>query len=194
MAVARKDGVFPASTTHPSASGQLDANAYAVNTQLTLWNNFTHFLTDPANGDQEAQTENRYITGGAVSYQLPMQVAGVTTDWLSGARLRDDINELSRVPTNGRAVLTGAENPLDFSEVDHVHLINLSGYAQAITHWTPWFRSVLGIREDYIHGIDSGTNTGSAGQSLFQPKVSIIVTPGRHHRALFELGPRIPQR
>ena len=35
-----------------SGEGQLDANAYAVNTQLTLWNDFTHFLIDPVNGDQ----------------------------------------------------------------------------------------------------------------------------------------------
>jgi outer membrane receptor protein involved in Fe transport len=156
---------------------QLDANAYVVNNQLTLWNNFTHFLTDPANGDQEAQTENRYITGGGVSYQLPTQLGDITTDWLTGARLRYDINALSRLPTKGRAVLTAAENPLDFTETDHVHLMNLSGYAQATTHWTPWFRSVVGMREDYIHGIDSGTNTGTAGQSLFQPKVSLIFTP-----------------
>jgi len=156
---------------------QLDANAYVVNNQLTLWNNFTHFLTDPANGDQEAQTENRYITGGGVSYQLPTQLGDITTDWLTGARLRYDINALSRLPTKGRAILTAAENPLDFTETDHVHLMNLSGYAQATTHWTPWFRSVVGMREDYIHGIDSGTNTGTAGQSLFQPKVSLIFTP-----------------
>ncbi len=157
--------------------GQLDANAYVVNTQLTLWNNFTHFLTDPANGDQEAQTENRYITGGGVSYQLPTQIGGITTDWLTGTRLRYDINNVSRVPTRGRAVLTADQNPLDFFEADRVHLINLSGYAQATTHWTSWFRSVVGMREDYIHGIDSGTNRGTAGQSLFQPKVSIIFTP-----------------
>jgi outer membrane receptor protein involved in Fe transport len=157
--------------------GQLDANAYVVNTQLTLWNNFTHFLTDPANGDQEAQTENRYITGAGVSYRLPTQLATVTTEWLTGARLRYDINALSRLQTAGRADLKAAQNPLDFTETDHVHLINLSGYAQATTHWKPWFRSVVGMREDYIHGIDSGTNTGTAGQSLFQPKVSLIFTP-----------------
>jgi outer membrane receptor protein involved in Fe transport len=157
--------------------GQLDANAYVVNTQLTLWNNFTHFLTDPVNGDQEAQTENRYFTGGGVSYQLPAQIAGVTTEWLSGARLRYDINDLSRLPTAGRVPLAAADNPLDFSETDHVHLINLSAYAQATTRWTPWFRSVVGIREDYIHGSDSGTNSGSASESLFQPKIRLIFTP-----------------
>jgi hypothetical protein len=157
--------------------GQLEASGFFVNTRLTLWNNFTHFLTDPVNGDQEAQTENRYITGGGVSYQLPTEVSGIATEWLGGADLRYDINDLSRLPTAGRVVLTAADDPLDFSETDHVHLTDLSAYVQATTHWTTWFRSVVGIREDHIHGIDSGTNSGSAGESLFQPKVSLIFTP-----------------
>lgn len=161
----------------PLGEGQLNANAYVVNTQLTLWNNFTHFLTDPVNGDQEAQTENRYITGGSVSYQLPTRIAGVQTQWLTGADVRYDINDLSRLPTARRVVLPPADDPLNFSETDHVHLLDVSAYAQATTRWTPWFRSVVGIREDHIHGIDSGTNTGTASESLFQPKISLIFTP-----------------
>jgi len=161
----------------PIGDGQLNANSYLVNTQLTLWNNFTHFLTDPANGDQEAQTENRYIAGGAVSYQLPMQISDITTDWLTGAQVRYDINDLSRLPTARRAILPQADDPLNFSETDHVHLLNLSLYVQGTTRWTTWFRSVVGIREDHIRGIDSGTNSGRASQSLFQPKLSLIFTP-----------------
>ena len=161
----------------PIGDGQLNANAYLVNTRLTLWNNFTHFLTDPLNGDQEAQTENRYITGAGASYQLPVQIAGITTEWLGGVEARYDINELSRLPTAGRAVLPATSDPLNFSETDHVHLLNLSAYAQATARWTSWFRSVLGIRADHIHGIDSGTNSGELSDSLLQPKVSLIFTP-----------------
>jgi hypothetical protein len=157
--------------------GLFNANAYLVNTQLTLWNNFTHFLVDPINGDQEAQTENRVIAGGGASYQVPVQAFGVATDWLSGVQLRYDINDLSRLPTAGRTVLPVSANPLNFSETDHVHLVDLSAYSQATTHWTAWFRTVLGVRDDYIHGIDAGTNAGNAGQSLFQPKVSLIIAP-----------------
>ena len=157
--------------------GQLNANAYLVNTRLTLWNNFTHFLTDLANGDQEAQTENRYITGAGVSYQLPAQIAGIATEWLGGAEARYDINDLSRLPTAGRAILPAASDPLNFSETDHVHLLDLSGYLQATARWTPWFRSIVGIRADYIHGIDSGTNSGRASDSLLQPKISLVFTP-----------------
>ena len=159
-----------------SGEGQLDANAYAVNTQLTLWNDFTHFLIDPVNGDQEAQHENRVIVGGGVSYKLPVQVFGINTELLSGAQARYDINDVARLPTRDRVVLTAADDPLNFSETDHVHLVDLSAYEQATSHWTSWFRTVLGIREDYIHGIDSGTNAGEKGSSIFQPKGSLIFT------------------
>jgi TonB dependent receptor/TonB-dependent Receptor Plug Domain len=155
--------------------GQFNANAYLVNTQLTLWNNFTHFLLDPVNGDQEAQTENRVIAGGGASYRAPLRLAD--TEWLSGTQIRADINDVSRLPTRDRAVLPASADGLDFSETDHVHLLDIAAYTQAATHWTAWLRTVLGLREDYIHGIDSGTNRGRAGESLLQPKASLIVTP-----------------
>jgi hypothetical protein len=161
------------------ADGHLNANVYVVNSRLTLWNNFTHFLTDPINGDQEAQTENRVIAGGAVSYRKSTQIAGFTTEWLGGVDTRYDVNDLSRLPTARRIVLAQAENPLNFSETDHVHLLDIAAYTQATTHWATWFRTVLGLREDHIHGIDSGTNSGRAGQSLFQPKISLIFTPAQ---------------
>lgn len=48
---------------------------------------------------------------------------------------------------------------------------------QATTYWAPWFRSVLGIREDVLHGTDTGAYYGSAHSHLAEPKVSLIATP-----------------
>jgi hypothetical protein len=48
---------------------------------------FTRFLVDPVNRDQEAQTENRVIAGGNASYQLPTRVFGIGTDGLTGMQL-----------------------------------------------------------------------------------------------------------
>ncbi|MGH8208685.1 MAG: TonB-dependent receptor plug domain-containing protein, partial [Steroidobacteraceae bacterium] len=101
-----------------NGDGQFDANAYVVNTQLTLWNDFTHFRVDPVNGDQEEQTENRVITGGGVSYRAPLQTFGARTDLLSGAQVRYDINDVARLPTRNRIVLAAAADPLNFSETD----------------------------------------------------------------------------
>ncbi|MDP9009286.1 MAG: hypothetical protein M3N91_11390 [Pseudomonadota bacterium] len=52
---------FSLTTQHDRTigDGHLHANAYVFRNRLTLWNDFTHFLVDPVNGDQEAQHEAR---------------------------------------------------------------------------------------------------------------------------------------
>src|SRR6185312_12996477 len=129
--------------------------------RLTLWNNFTHYLVDPVNGDQEEQHENRITVGGDGSYGWKSQVAGADTEWLTGVHVRTDFNDVSRVPTQDRVPLTPAQlAALDysptFSERDYVHLYSVAAYIQVTSRWTGWFRSVLGFRADYVHGIDSG--------------------------------------
>jgi outer membrane receptor protein involved in Fe transport len=157
--------------------GQLAANGYVINNQLTLWNDFTHFLTDPVNGDQEAQRENRITVGGGAGFTRTDELAGWRNDWLTGVSTRFDFNDVSRVPTRSRVTLPASADPLDFFEKDRVHLSDVAAYAQVTTHWLPWLRTVVGLREDRIQGSDSGTNPGEASASLFQPKASLIVTP-----------------
>jgi outer membrane receptor protein involved in Fe transport len=157
--------------------GQLAANGYVINNQLTLWNDFTHLLTDPVNGDQEAQRENRITVGGGAAFTRTDELAGWRNDWLTGVSTRFDFNDVSRVPTRSRVTLAASADPLDFFEKDRVHLSDVAAYAQVTTHWLPWLRTVVGLREDRIQGSDSGTNPGEASASLFQPKASLIVTP-----------------
>jgi outer membrane receptor protein involved in Fe transport len=58
-----------------------------------------------------------------------------------------------------------------------VRLSNLSTYFETTTHWTGWFRSVLGLRYDGIYGSDKGTNQGDASDHLLGPKASLIFRP-----------------
>jgi outer membrane receptor protein involved in Fe transport len=160
--------------------GQLVANAYYISNRLTLWNDFTHFLDDPVNGDQEAQHEDRRTAGGAVSLSGARNLFGIDSDLLGGVQARFDNVEVSRIPTRARAPLTAADNPTGFSESDLVHLSDLGVYVQATSHWNGWIRSVLGVRVDYAHGSDSGTSPGTAGDTLVQPKGSLIFTPSDH--------------
>jgi len=157
--------------------GQLTANFYGFNNQLTLFNNFTHFLVDPVNGDQEEQHENRWTAGGAVSYGHDAEVFGFPSAWTFGMQSRNDDNVVSRLPSKNAEPLSPADDPLGYSESDQIHLGSNAAYAQVMTHWNYWFRTVLGLREDYQHGSDSGTNYGTASSALFQPKGSLIFTP-----------------
>jgi outer membrane receptor protein involved in Fe transport len=157
--------------------GQLAANGYVINNQLTLWNDFTHFLVDPVNGDQEAQHENRVTIGGGAHFTRTDAVAGWRNEWLVGVSTRFDCNDVSRVPTLNRVTLPASAAPLNVFENDRVHLGDVAAYVQATTHWQSWLRTVVGLREESITGRDTGTNPGNANASLFQPKVSLIVTP-----------------
>jgi len=148
----------------------LNANAYAVYNRLTLWNDFTHFLFDAVNGDQEAQNENRAVLGGAADYEVSGKIFGFDNDILAGIQTRYDDNHVRRDATKDRQFLSTTED-------DRVQLLSLAGYAQLTTHWTDWMRTVLGIRDDYQTATDRGTNAGDVSASLFQPKGSLILSP-----------------
>jgi len=171
--------------------GQLHASAFCIYNQLNLFNDFTHFLIDPVHGDQEDQFETRNVLGNSVDYTLPRTLAGFPNEYMVGALTRYDMLNVGRLPSQGQVALTSdqtAGDPPSFSNNDNVNLFAGALYGQATTHWTPWFRTVLGVRDDYQHGIDNDllaslhetagyTNSGARGQNLPQPKASFIVTP-----------------
>lgn len=161
----------------PIAAGELNASAYVFGNQLTLWNDFTHFLVDPVHGDQEEQHEDRTVAGANINYVLAAPIFGLQNDVTVGLSTRDDFNNVSRLPTEDRIVIAAAADPLNFSEADTVRLSSFSAYAQTSTRWTDWFRSVLGYRYDSQYGSDRGTNSGTASDHLLAPKGSLIFRP-----------------
>ncbi len=155
----------------PDENREIKANAFFINSQLTLWNNFTHYLMDPVNGDQEAQHEVRDKMGGAASYGLTdVDLLGAKHDFLVGIDTRYDIIHVDHIHTKDRVPLAVLEN-------DNVDEGSAGLYGQVTSHWTEWFRSVLGLREDYISGHDTGSNAGNVHQALFEPKGSLIFDP-----------------
>lgn len=164
------------------AQGTLLISSYVISNRLTLWNDFTHYLVDPLNGDQEQQHEDRTTLGTDASYSRGFPLGGFPNTVLVGVHLRFDFNDVSRLPTQDRVLLTPAQlaavdYPPSFSELDQVHLSSEALYAQDTTIWTYWLRSVIGFREDFMHGSDTGSNYGTASASLPQPKLSLAFTP-----------------
>jgi len=162
--------------------GHLTVNGYVISNRLTLWNDFTHFLVDPIHGDQEQQHEDRTTFGGDASYAWSSALFGLNIDWLTGLHARFDNNDVSRVPTQDQVPLTPAElaaddYPSTYNEHDRVNLSDLGVFTQAVTYWSYWFRSIIGLREDTVSGSDTGTNYGSASRALFEPKLSLAFTP-----------------
>jgi outer membrane receptor protein involved in Fe transport len=171
--------------------GQLRASAFFIYNQLHLFNDFTHYLVDPVHGDQEDQFENRRVTGGSAEYALPVLFGSIPNEITAGVLTRYDLLGVGRDPSEGQAPMTSGNDPVSFYDNDQVYLFSAGAYVQAITRWTPYFRSVLGLRDDFQHGTDVDylaalhetagyTNGGTAQQSLVQPKGSLIYTPTDH--------------
>jgi hypothetical protein len=168
--------------------GQFSASGFFIDNQLHIFNDFTHFLTDPVHGDQEDQFENRHVSGGAANYTLAVPLGGIRNEISAGGRIRFDSLRVGRSPSEDQVPLPPAFDPASFSNNDQVYLFAGAAYVQATTHWTSTIRSVLGFREDYQHGTDIDylaalhetagyTNGGRAAQSLAQPKGSLIYSP-----------------
>lgn len=173
--------------------GQLSVSLYAIHSTMTLWNNFTHYLLDPVNGDQEEQDERRTTLGGAASYSFRKDLGGISFETVVGLQARYDGAFVDRKHTLSRNTILPYCNAQDddgntttFSAVngnctaDHVRLLDLAPYVQETVRFTPWLRAVVGLREEYYHATDRSDMDGNhyAGQQwLAQPKVNLIVGP-----------------
>ncbi len=170
--------------------GQFSASAFFIDNQLHLWNDFTYYLVNPMTGDQEDQFENRRTLGGQADYILPVPLGTIDNEILVGVLTRDDNNHVGRLPSEARVPLPVSDDPPSFSNNDMVYLFAGAAWVQATTHWSSTWRSVLGLRVDYLHGSDMDylaalhesampgyTNGGTAQQALFQPKGSLIYKP-----------------
>jgi hypothetical protein len=167
--------------------GLLTGSAFFIDNQLHIYNNFTHFLSDPVHGDQEEQVENRQAMGGQANYSLPVPLGSIPNEMSVGLLTRYDMIHVGRNPTEDRIPQPDADDPASFTNDDRVWLFSGAAYVQATTRWTPKLRSVLGFREDYQHGTDIDyeaalhetagySNSGTAQQQLPQPKGSLIYT------------------
>ena len=156
--------------SHGTLDWHIDANAYVINNNLTLWNDFTHFLRDPIHGDQEAQNDVRMIYGGQASYSDYRMLFGHNAETIVGAVTRYDDIHVQRLFTEKRVYLA---TDID----DRVQEWSAGGFVQMTNYWTEWFRSIVGLRDDYYNGSDKGSNTGSGSASVFEPKGSLIFTP-----------------
>jgi outer membrane receptor protein involved in Fe transport len=168
--------------------GQFSASGFFIYNQLHLFNDFTHFLVDPVHGDQEDQFENRRTSGGSATYSLPVRLGSIQNEISVGGLTRYDLLGVRRLPSEAQAPLLMRNDPPSFYDNDQVYVLAGAAWLQATTLWTSTLRSVLGVRDDYQHGTDVDylaalhatagyTNGGTAAQSLFQPKGSLIYTP-----------------
>lgn len=166
------------------AGGTLKGTAYAVDYKMQLFSNFTYF-TDPVNGDQFEQFDDRNIYGGELAWVRPLELGGLANTLTLGSELRyDDIDTVGLYRTIER-------ERFDTTREDSVEQASYSLYASVDTAWKGVIRTVLGLRGDRFDfdvGSNIPANSGSEDDSVVSPKASLIVTPWDHTEFFVNYG------
>ncbi|MDB6045281.1 MAG: TonB-dependent receptor [Gammaproteobacteria bacterium] len=191
---------------HYGAAGdawKLSSSAYFIHSKMILWNDFTHYLDDPINGDQEEQTESRSTAGGQAAFTISQTYGSLQNDVATGVQLRYDEAYVNRKHTLQRVALgycsvqqadgRTLQVPMagGICNADQVHLLDLGPYIEDTTHWTLWLRTVVGLRQEYYRASDHSLTTdfqGAAHETLFQPKGSLILGPFAQTEIYFSAG------
>lgn len=157
-----------------SSTSTMKVVGYGIGYNLNLFSNFTYFLDDPVNGDQFHQADHRFVTGGRASYRRIGHFFGRDTQNTLGFQVRND-----NIPTVG-LYHTRARQLIDTVREDAVTETSVSGYAQNETAWTPWLRTVAGLRTDGYHfnvESDLAANSGKRNAGLVSPKGGAVIGP-----------------
>ncbi|GAA0526808.1 TonB-dependent receptor [Rhizomicrobium palustre] len=157
---------------NPSQEG-LHILAFAERRELTLFSNFTYFLNDPVHGDQIAQKDARYVLGGKISYGGVAELLGAENSWRAGLDLRSDIIRAGLFHSERRKRLYTTHDD-DISET------MVSPFAESEFRWTPWLRTTLGVRSDFLFANSANLAGGDSGQvqsASISPKAGLAIGP-----------------
>ncbi|HEX7251561.1 MAG TPA: TonB-dependent receptor, partial [Thermoanaerobaculia bacterium] len=153
---------------------QTHVTAYAVDSHLRLFSNFTYDLNDPVNGDQFEQVDQRVVTGLKASHSWFASWFGVEAENTVGIQVRND-----NVAENG-LFHTRAREVLSTTRLDHITESSGGLFFESSLRWSSKFRTVLGLRGDAYHfrvNGDDPANSGADHAGLLSPKLSLILGP-----------------
>ncbi len=156
------------------ASTLTKVTAYAMRYDLDLVSNFTFFLNDPVNGDQQQQVDRRYVTGTRVSRRIVTRVQGRPVQYTVGVQVRNDLIPEVALYHTARAVRLETRS-------DSSATVTSGGlYGQAEVEWAPHVRATAGLRADgsrfSVEALDP-LNSGGARAGLLSPKGGLTLGP-----------------
>jgi outer membrane receptor protein involved in Fe transport len=146
------------------------ASAYAIQTDLDLWSNFTYFLNDPVNGDQFEQVDERWIYGGEISHHWHHQLGEFAVEHVAGMQLRiDDIAKVGLYNTQQRSRLGTVRQ-------DQLQQGSVALFSQTLLQLNADWSAHLGLRYDLFGAdVDSSlaANSGSASDGIWSVKAGL---------------------
>ncbi len=161
---------------HGSSNGNASTRitAYGIGYNLDLFSNFTYYLNDPVHGDQMEQADHRFISGVKVSHRRLTRWAGHTVQNTVGVQIRnDDIMNVGLYHTVARVRL---ETRSQASVVETTGGV----YGQNEIEWTPWLKTMAGLRADasrFDVTALTAVNSGVANAALVSPKGGLTLGP-----------------
>ncbi len=159
---------------HVGTSSVQEVQLFSIYSDLSLFSNFEYFLRDPSRGDQFNQREQRVVIGGNIKHTQEAEVFGRSHLVKVGAQTRADfLTPVGLYRTEARQ-RTGTVRQDDVTEWG-------SGlFAEAESRWTPWLRSIVGVRGDlYFFDVNANIaqNSGQRTAGIVSPKASLVFTP-----------------
>ncbi|MBS0445317.1 MAG: TonB-dependent receptor [Proteobacteria bacterium] len=166
-------------TERQYADGTFRFNAYAIRSRLDLFSDFTYNLDNPTpsapvNADQFEQAEHRQVFGLATSRSFDLKLGGYDGTTTVGLQARQD-----RLDPVGLYSSVGRQRVGTTQEAT-VRETSVGVYVQNATQWTPWLRSIAGLRYDqYDFDVSSSIpeNSGKKNAGIASPKLSLILGP-----------------
>lgn len=171
--------------TRHYGDGSAKVEAYFIKSRLDLFSNFTYFLDDPEHGDQFHQAERRQILGLNAERSWQHRLGPFASETVIGAQLRQD-----RLAPVG-LYLSEARRRLSTVREDAVKERSGGFHIANSTTWTPWLRTVAGIRSDrYSFDVrsDNPANSGKVDANINSPKLTAIFTPAANAEVYLNWG------
>ncbi|HPA89862.1 MAG TPA: TonB-dependent receptor [Quisquiliibacterium sp.] len=169
-------------TTRDSLSGEwrralhdggIQVSAYAIRYGLDLYSNFTYALDNPVDGDQFMQRDRRTVYGAQARRIWTTRFGDRPMTTEVGLQLRHDRIRVGLFDSVERAVTATTRD-------DRVRQTSAGLYGENAIAWTPWMRSIVGLRADrhqWNVRSDLPANSGSTSAFLASPKFSAVLGP-----------------
>jgi len=179
--------------------------AYAMRSNLQLYNDFTYFLSHHDIGDQFRQFDNRTMIGVNAVHGINYSFISLPVETRFGFQGRYDDIRLGLQESVRRSIYNAIRN-------DYVNEGSASFWTDTKVKWTPWLMTIAGARFDYynarIQGIQplsaaplvfdgagnplllwtAPWNSGTSNATLLSPKASIILGPFEKTEVFFNFG------
>jgi hypothetical protein len=166
-------GEWASATETRSSKG----NLYVIDYGLNYFAAPSGFIKGPQ-GDQHEQADQRITWGGEVRHTWLTGAASPNSELSIGMQLRQDrVSNVGLYETSDRVRSNTVRQ-------DRLQETALGLLVEERRVWTPWLRSILGLRQDYIYADVTATggqynleNGGSARAGQTSPKLSLVFGP-----------------